>query len=216
MRTTSKGEGSASWSSVGFTPRKTASEDENVFSFREARVQEYLSSLSEVESSGEDSLQKPEGKEEIPAKTDCVSIETIHFPENFLFEQVLLQGNTASNSISSITEGQSVKDYTPNTLSQPGPSNKGSNLVLPISSSTRSKKKQSYKLPLSIDMPPEGCRADSAKEITVSYSVQKPRQHKAGKETGLFERPLTRARKRHMAKISEKEQFELNKRRKDI
>ena len=60
MRTTSKGEGSASWSSVGFTPRKTAPEDDNVFSFREARVQEYLSSLSEAESSSRDSFQKVE------------------------------------------------------------------------------------------------------------------------------------------------------------
>lgn len=64
MRTASKGEGSASWSSVGFTPRKITSEDDNVFSFREARVQEYLSSLSEAESSSRDSFQKTEEKDE--------------------------------------------------------------------------------------------------------------------------------------------------------
>lgn len=58
MRTTSKGEGSASWSSMGFTPRKMTSEDDNVFSFRETRVQEYLSSLSEAESSSRDSEEK--------------------------------------------------------------------------------------------------------------------------------------------------------------
>jgi serine/threonine protein kinase len=40
MRTASKGDGSASLSSMGFTPRKMTSEDDNVFSFREARVQE--------------------------------------------------------------------------------------------------------------------------------------------------------------------------------
>ncbi len=51
MRTASKGEGSASWSSLGYTPRKMTSEDDNVFSFRETRVQEYLSSLSEASSS---------------------------------------------------------------------------------------------------------------------------------------------------------------------
>lgn len=64
MRTASKGEGSASWSSVGFTPRKTTSEDDNVFSFREARVQEYLTSLSEAESSSRDSFNKADEKEE--------------------------------------------------------------------------------------------------------------------------------------------------------
>lgn len=64
MRTASKGEGSASWSSVGFTPRKMTSEDDNVFSFREARVQEYLSSLSEAESSSRDSFHKVQDKEE--------------------------------------------------------------------------------------------------------------------------------------------------------
>lgn len=60
MRTTSKGEGSASWSSMSFTPRKMTTEDDNVFSFREARVQEYLSSLSEGESTStsRDSFQK--------------------------------------------------------------------------------------------------------------------------------------------------------------
>jgi hypothetical protein len=45
-------------SSMGFTPRKMTSEDDNVFSFREARVQEYLSSLSEAESSSGDSFHK--------------------------------------------------------------------------------------------------------------------------------------------------------------
>ena len=64
MRTASKGEGSASWSSVGFTPRKMTSEDDNVFSFREARVQEYLSSLSEAESSSRDSFHKAQEKDE--------------------------------------------------------------------------------------------------------------------------------------------------------
>ena len=68
MRTVSKGEGSASWSSLGFTPRKMTSEDDNVFSFREARVQEYLSSLSEAESSSSgDSYHKPGDKAEIYA-----------------------------------------------------------------------------------------------------------------------------------------------------
>jgi len=51
MRTTSK----ASWSSINFTPRKITPEEDNVFSFREARVQEYLSGLSEAESSSRDS-----------------------------------------------------------------------------------------------------------------------------------------------------------------
>lgn len=63
MRTISKGDGSASWSSVNFTPRKVTPEEDNVFSFREARVQEYLSSLSEAESSSRDSpFQKSERK----------------------------------------------------------------------------------------------------------------------------------------------------------
>ena len=63
MRTISEGDGSASWSSVNFTPRKVTPEGDNVFSFREARVQEYLSSLSEAESSSRDSpFQKSERK----------------------------------------------------------------------------------------------------------------------------------------------------------
>lgn len=74
MRTVSKGDGSASSSFVGFTPRKTTSEDDYVFSFREARVQEYLTSLSEAESSSRDSFNKTDEKEEAsPMKSTWVS-----------------------------------------------------------------------------------------------------------------------------------------------
>lgn len=74
MRTASKGDGSASWSSVGFTPRKMTSEDDNVFSFREARVQEYLISLSEAESSSRDSFNKVDDKEPFSLKLGWVGI----------------------------------------------------------------------------------------------------------------------------------------------
>jgi hypothetical protein len=85
MRTASKGEGSASWSSVGFTPRKMTSEDDNVFSFREARVQEYLSSLSEAESSSRDSFHKAQEKDEsFSIKNSWVNIKGTTFMFKYL------------------------------------------------------------------------------------------------------------------------------------
>lgn len=75
MRTASRGDGSSSWSSTSYsTPRKMTFDDDNVFSFREARVQEYLSSLSEAESSSSrDSFTKAKVPRLIPVNQTHIS-----------------------------------------------------------------------------------------------------------------------------------------------
>jgi hypothetical protein len=86
-------------------------------------------------------------------------------------------------------------------LSQPGPSSNDSILLLPISLSTRSKKRKSNKTllssnPLGQDRE-ESCEEDSS----VAHTTHCKQNQEYSGETEVFERPLTRARKRNMARV---------------
>ncbi|KAK4030359.1 ribosomal protein S6 kinase alpha-5 isoform X1 [Daphnia magna] len=198
MRTASKGEGSASWSSVGFTPRKMTSEDDNVFSFREARVQEYLSSLSEAESSSRDSFHKLQDKEESRSTKNS-------------------WGNGICDSLPSVVDDK-IKEAPPaQDLSLPGPSSNDSIILMPISSSTRSKKRQPIKMLLHTN--PLGQRGEMNCEEDASLACTKSwKQHQEYSGATEFERPLTRARKRHMAHVNDVQPYiqPIPKRRKNL
>lgn len=101
MRTASKGDSSVSRLSTGFTPRKTTSEDDHVFSFREARVQEYLSSLSEAETSSsvsstssfqkidvDDPLPSSSSSKAQPSSTKIFWVEPIRILSRYKFKNI--------------------------------------------------------------------------------------------------------------------------------
>lgn len=130
----------------------------------------------------------------------------------------LIQGNRiCDSSLSSVTDQDPViDDLSHQDLTSPGPSSNGSVLLLPISSSTRSKKKQPITSSSGV------VSADSRKvsdlpekeSSAVTSTIQQEQSDPIAKE--VFERPLTRARKRHiMARVYDA-QASMPKQRKNV
>jgi len=197
MRTASKGDGSASLSSMGFTPRKMTSEDDNVFSFREARVQEYLSSLSEAESSSGDSFHKL-NDDDRSSKSEPGSSKSAWAADH-----------DCDNGLRSGEDGN-VQLLDGSLSTKPGPSRHEQVILLPVSSSTRSKRKQQQQRQLrqmsqgQEVAKTEGCEqccdgkdVETVNRPPVVFATPNARQEADANEVvAFFERPVTRSRKR--------------------